>query len=262
MSDLHNEEADKLAEFVRPDGVDLLVIAGDYHEADKIIPSVRQQFADIPLVMIAGNHEHMHNKNSVEHDIELLREAALKDRQDFNRQTYFLENDTIVLTFNQQQVRFIGATLWTDFDLFGQADAAMIHAKTNLVDFLTIKRQADPREVIRPSDLVEYFHESRQYIGAKLRERFAGPTVVVTHFLPSLRSVAERNKSHPLTPSFASACDDLLELGADLWIHGHTHALCDYMAGETRVVCNPMGFLTQDIDCSNQSFNPGLVVDV
>jgi Icc-related predicted phosphoesterase len=28
-----------------------------------------------------------------------------------------------------------------------------------------------------------------------------------------------------------------------LWVHGHTHDSCDYIAGErTRVVCNPKGY--------------------
>jgi hypothetical protein len=28
-----------------------------------------------------------------------------------------------------------------------------------------------------------------------------------------------------------------------LWTHGHTHELFDYMVGETRVVCNPRGYV-------------------
>ena len=28
-----------------------------------------------------------------------------------------------------------------------------------------------------------------------------------------------------------------------LWTHGHTHQKYDYMVGETRVVCNPRGYI-------------------
>jgi hypothetical protein len=28
-----------------------------------------------------------------------------------------------------------------------------------------------------------------------------------------------------------------------LWTHGHTHHVFDYMIGETRVVCNPRGYV-------------------
>ena len=30
--------------------------------------------------------------------------------------------------------------------------------------------------------------------------------------------------------------------GARLWIHGHTHAPCNYTVGETQVICNPRGY--------------------
>jgi len=28
-----------------------------------------------------------------------------------------------------------------------------------------------------------------------------------------------------------------------LWIHGHTHESFDYMVGDTRIVCNPRGYI-------------------
>ena len=28
-----------------------------------------------------------------------------------------------------------------------------------------------------------------------------------------------------------------------LWTHGHTHEDFDYMVGETRIVCNPRGYI-------------------
>ena len=34
----------------------------------------------------------------------------------------------------------------------------------------------------------------------------------------------------------------ILDKKPRLWVHGHTHLTCDYMLGETRVVCNPHGY--------------------
>jgi hypothetical protein len=31
-----------------------------------------------------------------------------------------------------------------------------------------------------------------------------------------------------------------------LWTHGHTHELFDYMIGDTRVVCNPRGYINYE----------------
>lgn len=69
--------------------------------------------------------------------------------------------------------------------------------------------------------------------------------VVVTHHMPTFRSVHERwkNAGHA-NWGFASEDDDLIEIiKPKLWIHGHTHDKCDYMYNDiTRVVCNPLGY--------------------
>lgn len=61
--------------------------------------------------------------------------------------------------------------------------------------------------------------------------------------------------------------EDIL-LGAKVWIHGHTHHSCDYSLEDSRtsvrVVCNPRGYPVgwQRKDFENQSFNPGLLVEI
>jgi predicted phosphodiesterase len=38
-----------------------------------------------------------------------------------------------------------------------------------------------------------------------------------------------------------------------VWIHGHTHTPCQYVVGDTRVICNPIGYprerATARLDC-------------
>ena len=72
----------------------------------------------------------------------------------------------------------------------------------------------------------------------------AGPTVVVTHFAPTLHSADPRYGLSPGTAGFCNALDDLLPL-ADLWLHGHLHCRHDYLVrhdrGVTRVVSNARG---------------------
>jgi len=46
-----------------------------------------------------------------------------------------------------------------------------------------------------------------------------------------------------------------------LWIHGHTHDSFDYLVRDTRVVCNPRGYVKHDIQ-ENASFDPALVVQI
>jgi Icc-related predicted phosphoesterase len=89
--------------------------------------------------------------------------------------------------------------------------------------------------------------------------------VVVTHHLPHPGSIHPRFADDALTPAFCSDLSELVESsGAVLWVHGHTHESCDYVAGETRVVCNPKGYgpIRHGGRYENMNFDPGLVVEI
>jgi hypothetical protein len=44
-----------------------------------------------------------------------------------------------------------------------------------------------------------------------------------------------------------------------LWVHGHTHDSLDYRIGDTRIICNPFGYLHHE---ENPKFQRDLVVDM
>jgi Icc-related predicted phosphoesterase len=82
--------------------------------------------------------------------------------------------------------------------------------------------------------------------------------MVMTHHAPSFRSVAPQFRDDLLTAAYASARDDLIErFQPALWAHGHTHVSFDYRIGRTRVVCNPRGYVPDEV---NAGFDPGLVI--
>ena len=93
-----------------------------------------------------------------------------------------------------------------------------------------------------------------------------GPTVGITHFAPSLRSVAPQFAGSPVNACFVSDLDaHILRWQPALWLHGHTHDSFDYRIGSTRIVCNPRGYArrtTPDgpLELENARFNPGLVL--
>jgi hypothetical protein len=67
--------------------------------------------------------------------------------------------------------------------------------------------------------------------------------VVITHHLPSARSTPEMHRDSALQPWFvASDTETLFGMKPSAWIHGHTHARCDYVLHETRVLCNQVGY--------------------
>lgn len=159
-----------------------------------------------------------------------------------------------------EPVRFLGATLWTDYKLFG--DDAMVFAMKNAERWLDDHRviRCLPHDRFPAAEAARLHRESVSWLAAELAKPYKGKTVVITHHLPSGLSVAPRFKAEPLSAGFASHLDHLVEK-ADLWIHGHTHDNFDYQLGKCRVVCNPRGYISGR-GIENPSFVPDRVLEI
>jgi len=231
LSDLH-VEFENLGP-IRQGGEDLVVLAGDIHTGVLAVEWGLKTFPDIPVVLVAGNHEYFGG-----HFMMTLNEMRMA-AADTN--VHFLENDAVVVG----NVRFIGATLWTDFSLFGTPSFSLGYAQEAMSDFSVIlDGPADAFVKLTPERTVERFHESMAAIKRLVEEPFAGKTVVVTHHLPSPACVDPRFKGDKCNAAFASNLDTFIEQHPQIgcWMHGHTHASVEVMVGATRVLCNPGGY--------------------
>lgn len=259
LSDLHLEAHPHFAPEPAP-SADVLVLAGDvgsYQEGSQLgdedfglarfSPLPQHAGWPTPVVFVPGNHEY---------DAQDFDEAHQRLQRTCDRLgIHWLEREIWVL----DGVRFVGTTLWSDFDAL--ADHAVV---TDLGPRLKLRdkayraanfylrktggtRHGEPflAEPMRQQALV-----CQQWLRTALQVPFAGPTVVVTHFAPSLRSADPRYGLVPGTAGFCNALDDMLP-GAQLWLHGHLHAPSDYRAQGThsdgspwqcRVVANPLGY--------------------
>jgi predicted phosphodiesterase len=245
-SDLHLEFQDWIPPLV---AADVVVLAGDIHVGVEGLPWARRHFADTHLIYVPGNHEYYGGE--MESTREQLRQVAAAQG------IVLLDCDAVVI----DGVRFLGATLWTDFALHGSdPDAiarAQAEARRRMVDYRRINLRAAGR--LQPDDTRRIHQRQSAWLAQQLARPFAGATVVVTHHLPHARSVHPRYQGDPLNPSFASDLSALVRNPVQLWIHGHTHESIDYQIDGTRVVCNPRGYLPQD---PNPSFDPERVVCV
>lgn len=249
LSDLHLEFGDWI-----PPATDagVVVLAGDIRQRDQGIRWASRCFLPERTIILAGNHEHYGQ----------IYQEVIADCRTVSAGVgcHFLENDTVVL----EGVRFIGATLWTDFALNGDGGLqkrSMIRAQEEMNDFHLIQwDEGEQKRKFQPTDAAMLYHASRRYLEAELSKTFDGPTVVVTHFLPHRKSIAKRFTGSPLNPAFCSDMSALIEETQPvLWIHGHSHDSCDYLVGKTRVVCNPRGYHPDEL---NPDFDPTLVLEV
>jgi predicted MPP superfamily phosphohydrolase len=249
-------------------GVDVVVVPGDVAEGAqnafvalrRIVPS------SIPIVFVMGNHEY-YKRFFAE---ELARARAVAP--DFN--VLLLEND--VVTFEAiggnrgKPIRFVGASCWTDYRLFGEVRrlAAMAEARERMNDHRRIGWRRLAWERFRPQEAAMLHYQSKEFIAQAIAVEHDGPTIVVTHHGVDLLSVPERWKSDLLTSAYASTIGrDVLvrrpnEQGlapprVDYWFHGHVHARADFLIGATRVMANPHGYGDEVA-----AFDPRLIVEI
>jgi len=257
LSDLHIEGCVWDVPSPAPD-YDVLIAAGDIHDpASAGVEWLADRANGKPVVYVPGNHEwYAHNQ-----PFTVKSETAEAKRIAKERGVHFLMDEAVII----DGVRFLGATLWTDWNLRGNAAAAMGYASMAMNDHIVIY----PEEVGRalsPRQSQSWHLASRYWLEEELPKTGDWlKTVVVTHHLPHPRSVSNKFKNSPLNPAFASDLSDLVEsCGVPLWIHGHTHDSFDYVAGETRIVCNPKGYgpKAKGAPIENSAFDPKLVVEV
>lgn len=259
LSDLH-------LEFL-PDGYllpaiaadfDAVVLAGDIHcPLKRSLEWIARQrdggaFDGRPVVFVPGNHEFY--KSHIARDMPEAEHLAA------SLGVSLLSPGCVTIG----GVRFVGATLWTDYALNGYVPTAKMAASLGLNDHRMIRfRETGGSVGFSPSHAEMLHRRDLSFIVDQLSEPHAGPTVVVTHHAPHPGSVAERYAGQPLTAAFASDLSAvILEHQPELWIHGHDHGSHDYMVGQTRILSNQAGYPTQDGTRENSSFDPELVAEI
>jgi predicted phosphodiesterase len=127
-------------------------------------------------------------------------------------------------------LKIAGAPLWTEFS----KPLDWIMYREGLVDCSYMKFWDWNESIYRHHHLVQknFLLESKA-------------DIIVSHHAPSYQSVNDKFRGNPYNFCFATELSKQilsLEKKPKLWIHGHMHDACDYMIGETRVICNPRGY--------------------
>ena len=258
LSDLHLETHPHFVP--QAADADVLVLAGDigsYQAGSMLLDPYDPDFGlgrfsplngwPTPVLFVPGNHEY----DNLDWDEAHQRLQATCARLHIT----WLERQVLSL----QGVRFIGSTLWSDFDALGPLAGGAVSSAPVSDSALTQQLKARDK-AFRAADFYlrktgttrcgEAFLsaavralalESQDWLAQQLALPFAGPTVVVTHFAPSLLSTDPRYGRTPGTAGFCNALDPLLAQ-AQLWLHGHVHCPMDYVQHGCRVVANPLGY--------------------
>jgi predicted phosphodiesterase len=245
LSDLHLERAPFDSDAADADAI---VLAGDVSNGTRGVAWARRWADDRPVLYVAGNHEfYGHTFPGLIGD---MRSAAA------GSSVRVLENDEVVL----DGVRFLGCTLWSDFDFDGRERRArsMQLCERFVNDYALIHFGPRDRRLAARDTRMSHL-SSRRWLRARLEQPHDGPTVVVTHHAPLIRGRPPSPELRAIAGAFASDVTELM--GGDrvaLWIFGHTHRFADLELRGTRVLSNPRGYPHESVD----GFDPACVVDL
>ena len=216
LSDLHldmRREPIQMLMDIEPQSA-VLVIAGDLSEARNLQSDWISILCDkYELVLyVPGNHEFY---------------GSTKE-QTLNKLYTLMRHNSYVLydgSLFYEGLTFAGSTLWFPDNPGNYANEKF------LSDFKYIQG-----------------FKSWVYVDHEASKRWlptAGCDIWITHHLPLWKSVHPKYQGDTLNRFFVGDLSKELQAMQDpprVIVHGHTHEECDYMAGNTRIVCNPLGY--------------------
>lgn len=208
---------------------DVVVLAGDIHATDKGVTWAKENIK-VPVIYVLGNHEYY--KKSHPKFIGEIKDTAK------NSNVHVLENDYIKIN----GVNFLGCTLWTDFELFGDARNSGYECQQIMTDYKKIRRSPSYSK-LRSIDTAIIHSNSARWLDATLEKLKGETNIVVSHHGPSIRSVLPQHREEVTAAAYVSDLSTLIEKHQPkAWIHGHLHSSSDYKIGTCSVYCNPKGY--------------------
>jgi len=202
-------------------GIDALIIAGDLADAPQInwqrsLDWLGRYVQRGKIFILPGNHDYYAHALGADEELGQLaasRGARLVQKQELR----------------YGDIRLLCCTLWTDFELLGDPEAAMMNAAISMMDYDRIGYKKPTRSggfvPIMPKDTLALHRDHRAWLEAALAApHFAGPagrTVVVTHHGPHPQTAGPLNA---LSPCFYSDLSELIhQHQPEAWFFGHSH---------------------------------------
>jgi len=243
LSDLHIEFEDfELGE----SDADVLILAGDIHVRDKGVLWAMENVKDKPVLYVLGNHE-FYGK-AYPKLVTSLKELT----KDSNVQ--ILEKDTVTI----DGVNFMGCTLWTDFELFGDPKLTGYLCQQIMTDFRKI-RISPSFSKLCSLDVANIHRQSMTWLKQELQKHAGKTNVVISHHGPSPMSLPVNNVKEVVSAAYVSRLESVInDYQPAIWMHGHLHNSSDYHIGSCQVICNPRGYPGE----RNPAFREALVVEV
>lgn len=242
LSDLHNEFDIYVPQVL---DADVVLLVGDIDIKARGVKWASQAFPNSCVLYIPGNHEYYGGE--LVNTLRKMREAAA-----LTPNVTVMDRDEVII----DNVRFLGATGWTNYSSTGNLPVAQYDAQQTMRDFKKIRTATYSRT--RPLDFMRENQLTVDWLKTKLSEPFSGKTVVFTHHAPLMELIED----HPESGTHIDACYanqwiDFMGEAVDFWFSGHTHFAMDAVYKGTRNISNQRGYPGEVI-----GFRPELRIEI
>lgn len=260
LSDLHNEflrngkshPDHKWTGVIPETEADIIVLAGDIDTGTNGIEWAIKESERLAkeIIYVLGNHEFYG------HEYHSLKDKIAKQCE--GTSVHCLDYGTHI----KKGVRFIGATLWTDYkaDIRVPQDLAMFLVEKGLADHHKIKyRSGDTYRKFQPLDALAIHQTELTWLKKQIDNPFNGKTVVITHHGPHPICQHPAYPMSEISTAFHSDLSSLIEQSdIDLWAYGHTHANINEVLLNTRIISNQAGYPGENV----HSFNASNILEI
>lgn len=226
-------------------GGEVLLIAGDIMLGnpdrntpifDAFIQNECSKYQKVFYIM--GNHEYYHG----------VWERVIPDLREKVKGTNItiLDNEFVRLDDN---ITLWGGTMWTSFyneNMFAMLAAGQMMNDYNLILQEALAPYGSGYSPITPQFILEENRKSMKMLQFAIEENKGRKLVVMSHHGPTRTSVHPRFGTNDLlNAAYVNDYDEYILDHPEIkvWVHGHTHDSHDYTIGETRVLCNPRGYM-------------------
>ena len=147
---------------------------------------------------------------------------------------------------------FILTTLWSRIP-----EQDMFYVLRGMNDFRQIMYDGHR---FTPDDFNLEHEKCLKFLKQAVKESTAKYIVVVTHHLPTLAVVASQHMGSVLNGAFATELGNyIVDSRINAWIYGHSHTNIDTTIGNTRIVCNQLGYVHYN-EYQKNGFDPNKVI--
>lgn len=235
-----------------PPDCDIVFFCGDFSDGLNCLNELKIHYKNKFVIWVAGNHD-FYGGDILEY------EKIFKNYH--NQNFFFLSNDSIEVKIKNKKLKIIGTTLWPDYNLYGNLNEVFLQEyllKYNK-DHKNIKYND---EYFSHETLMKLNKESINFLESKLKYNNNDITIILTHHLPTQKSLSKQFSEYITNPLFANNLEYLFyNYKIDYWFHGHSHESCNYIINNTKIMSNPLGYY-RDGKYQNKFWKSDFIIEI